>query len=463
MAEHDAGTEEAIQAIAAEGGALGIEIVDVAGRVEEVAARVSDQARAFHALRDTAVEVLGRGKAIGEAAQAAREVARTLDQEVATARPKVQAALADIQVLVELVQSTAARLGELRGSLETVARTAASIEGIASHTNILAINASVEAVHAGARGAGFALIAEEVRTLSHQTRDASRKVDASLKALAGIAGQLAEASQAGREKAVAVGEGAQSIAALADLVDRATGEIEKRAARIGEGARDVEARVGGFLGAVQELDAGVGASSGSLEQVNERLSGLMGLAERILGLSIGTGVATVDRPFVDLAVDTAGAVSAALERELAEGRTTLADLFDERYQPIPGTNPAQFTTRFTAVTDRVLPPISEPPLEKVPGVVFVAAVDRNGYLPTHNKKFSLPQRADPEWNKANCRNRRMFDDRVGLAAARNAERFLLQCYRRDMGGGSFVLMKDASAPVVVAGRHWGALRVGFRT
>ena len=42
------------------------------------------------------------------------------------------------------------------------------------------------------------------------------------------------------------------------------------------------------------------------------------------------------------------------------------------------------------------------------------------------------------------------------------ERFLLQTYRRNMGGGTFVLMKDRSAPIFVRGRHWGAFRIGFR-
>jgi methyl-accepting chemotaxis protein len=89
-------------------------------------------------------------------------------------------------------------------------------------------------------------------------------------------------------------------------------------------------------------------------------------------------------------------------------------------------------------------------------------VDRNGYLPTHNRKFSKPQGADPVWNAANCRNRRIFNDRTGLAAGRNTRRFLLQTYRRDMGGGNFVLMKDLSAPIFVRGRHWGGLRLGYR-
>ena len=95
-------------------------------------------------------------------------------------------------------------------------------------------------------------------------------------------------------------------------------------------------------------------------------------------------------------------------------------------------------------------------------MVFAAAVDLKGYLPTHNRKFSQPQGSDPLWNAANCRNRRIFDDRVGLKAGRNEKPFLLQAYRRDMGGGTFALMKDVSAPIRVRGRHWGGFRIGYR-
>src|SRR5690606_36275852 len=56
---------------------------------------------------------------------------------------------------------------------------------------------------------------------------------------------------------------------------------------------------------------------------------------------------------------------------------------------------------------------------------------------------------------------RIFDDRTGFAAARNRRRFLLQTYRRDMGGGRHVCIKDLSAPIVVRGRHWGALRLAY--
>ena len=120
------------------------------------------------------------------------------------------------------------------------------------------------------------------------------------------------------------------------------------------------------------------------------------------------------------------------------------------------------TTRFTAFTDKVLPAIQEPVLKENDRIVFCATVDRNGYLPTHNIVYSKPQGSDPAWNTANCRNRRIFNDRTGLKAGQNTRAFLLQTYRRDMGDGKFVLMKDVSAPIFVGGKHWGGVRIGFK-
>ena len=154
-------------------------------------------------------------------------------------------------------------------------------------------------------------------------------------------------------------------------------------------------------------------------------------------------------------------MSAALEQAVAQGRISISDLFDDKYQAVPGSNPAQVMARFVALTDELFPPVQEDLLAFDRKVVFCAAVDRNGYLPTHNLKFSQPQGADPVWNAAHSRNRRIFNDRTGLAAGRNERRFLLQTHRRDMGGGQRVLMKDLSAPITVQGRHWGGLRLAY--
>ncbi|MGE5504726.1 MAG: methyl-accepting chemotaxis protein, partial [Actinomycetota bacterium] len=181
-----------------------------------------------------------------------------------------------------------------------------------------------------------------------------------------------------------------------------------------------------------------------------------GRLERLLG-----GYLALDVPFIATVRATADRIGRLFEAAVDRGEIGLDDLFDEDYQPIAGTNPQQVTTRFTAFTDKVLPEIQEPMLQFHPGVAFCAAVDRNGYLPTHNLRVSKPQGADPVWNNANCRNRRIFNDRTGLRAGRSTEPYLLQSYLRDMGGGNYVMMQDLSAPIMVKGRHWGGLRMGY--
>lgn len=161
--------------------------------------------------------------------------------------------------------------------------------------------------------------------------------------------------------------------------------------------------------------------------------------------------------------DGAAQVIAVFEEAIARRELSLADLFDVNYVPIPDTDPQQYETRALKVLERLLPPIQEGILSAASGIAFAIAVDRNGYIPVHNKSVSQPQRrGDRVWNTANCRNKRIFDDRAGLLAARNARPFLLQNYPRDLGGGNIVMMREVDAPIVVTGRHWGGFRTAYR-
>ncbi len=180
-------------------------------------------------------------------------------------------------------------------------------------------------------------------------------------------------------------------------------------------------------------------------------------------MNIRLGFETEDTPYINAVREQAELIGAKFSEALRNGMISEQQLFDTQYREIDNTDPKQVLAGFTHFTDRVLPGLQNPMLGLSDKVVFCAAVDKNGYLPTHNPQFSQPQkRNDPAWNAQNCRNRRIFSDRVGLAAGRNREPFLLQAYRRDMGNGVFALMKDVSSPIVVSGRHWGGLRLAYR-
>ena len=169
-----------------------------------------------------------------------------------------------------------------------------------------------------------------------------------------------------------------------------------------------------------------------------------------------------DQPVIAIGAEIADRISELFENAVDGGDLTMEDLFDEDYQLVAGSDPVQHLTRFTAFTDKNLPDIQEPVPDRHDSIVFGAAVDRNGYLPTHNLKYCAPQRPDdPVWNAANCRNHRIFDDKTGLAAGQNTAPFLVQSYLRDMGGGNFIVMKDLSVPIYVKGRHWGGFRIGY--
>ena len=213
---------------------------------------------------------------------------------------------------------------------------------------------------------------------------------------------------------------------------------------------------------VHNLAKEVDLSSSDLKRADERVAKLVDLSEVLIEMIAASGVETSDLPLIRVVVDTAKRISDAFDAAVERGEITLNQLMDEKYREIPGTDPKQYLTDYIEFTDRILPPIQDPIQKSDPRIVFCVAWAKSGYLPTHNPNYRLPQGKDPVWNGANCRNRRLFKDRAVKKVAASTKPFLLQTYRRDMGGGNFVLMKDLSAPIFVRGRHWGAFRMGFR-
>ena len=167
--------------------------------------------------------------------------------------------------------------------------------------------------------------------------------------------------------------------------------------------------------------------------------------------------------FVTRAMEAGTALTKIFEDAVASGAISIDDMFDTDYVEIPGSNPPQHRTRILNWADRALPPFQEAFLTRDPRMVFCVMIDRNGYLPVHNKIYSHPQRpGDVVWNTANSRNRRIFNDPAGLAAGRNLRSYLIQSYARDMGNGKTIMMREIDVPVRVKGRHWGGFRTAYK-
>jgi methyl-accepting chemotaxis protein len=209
---------------------------------------------------------------------------------------------------------------------------------------------------------------------------------------------------------------------------------------------------------------------GEMRQTTKALDVALGRTETFLKISeelaegaAESGLETEDTPYIRAVKEAAAQLGTLLEAAVREGSISAADLFDTDYRAIEGTQPQQHLTRFVALAERLFPQVQEKLLSLSDKVVFCIAADRNGYIACHNRQYNHTQRpGDVAWNTANCRNKRIFNDRTGLASGRNTRPFLLQTYRRDMGGGRFIVMKEAAAPITVGGKHWGGLRLAFR-
>ena len=465
LESHDArwGAERLIDEIADRIGGLGVELADVAGNVQEVANRFSYQSQRFGHLQTTAKTMVAANHDIATASQAVQSATSAAVGDIAQSRSVVDAAVRHIAELVDSVERIEQRPGSVGDALSQVAKVSVAIEAIAKQTNLLALNATIEAARAGSAGRGFAVVASEVKSLAEATRQATQQIGDTLRGLdSQVKNLLGESGQAS-SRAKTAGEGAQQIGGIIVRVQDGFTSVGQEIDGVAKAATSNLAHCDAVISELNELAKGVDQSSIELKQADARIAKLLDSSEALIGLIAESGVQTADAPLIKAVVETAKQISAVFEAAVDRGEISLADLMDENYREIPGTNPKQFMTRYVDFTDRVLPPIQDPLQSTDPRIVFCVAWARGGYLPTHNPNYRKPQGPDPVWNNANCRNRRLFEDRaVKKVAAASNKPFLLQTYRRDMGGGQFVLMKDLSAPIFIKGRHWGAFRMGFR-
>ncbi|MFZ5520943.1 MAG: methyl-accepting chemotaxis protein [Pseudomonadota bacterium] len=429
------------QALQARTSGLGREAAEVRGVLDDTLGTVQRQAQAIDALAERLGDIRGAQQAI--------------EHETGESLAAVERARAS-------VAEVGREVGAIVQTLREVATAADDITRIALQTRLVAFNASVEAGRAGEAGRGFGVVAGAVK-------DLAGSVEASAKTIMATVARLGERIEALEREIrddrsdprceVGAGQGTAERSAF----HRALGEVESGVARIAQAAQGSVQASNAMQPQMDAVQRDAQASAAALVQAQARSESVLRVSEQLMELVAGCGLRTDDTPYIEAAQATARRIAELFEQALASGRIRHDELFDAAYQPIPGSDPAQHTTRFNAFTDAVLPAVQEPVLQLSDKVVFCIAADRNGYISTHNRAYCQPQRPhDPVWNAAHSRWRRIFNDRTGLASARNTQPFLLQTYRRDMGSGRFVFLKEAAAPIVVRGEHWGGLRLAWR-
>jgi len=169
---------------------------------------------------------------VAEKAQRAADAANEADQEAQRGFKVVRATGRAIEELAGEVMQTSEALSNLKADSMNIGQVLDVIRGIAEQTNLLALNAAIEAARAGEQGRGFAVVADEVRSLASRTQQSTREIQSMIERLQNGANVAVEVMQSGLEKAqdsVAqaqqAGQSIASITAMVDTIREMNGQI----------------------------------------------------------------------------------------------------------------------------------------------------------------------------------------------------------------------------------------------
>ena len=229
-------------------------------------------------INQTIQQVAGNAQAVTSVSAGAAEAARTGARTVAGTVKDMEQIKAKVSLSAQKVAEMGARSDEINVILET-------IEDIASQTNLLALNAAIEAARAGEQGKGFAVVADEVRKLAERAGNATKEIGALIKNIQRTVSEAVVAmDEGGQEVESGVKMANEAGKALADIL-RAAEEVYRQAEQADHGAEKMRNASSQLVSSVDEVNVVVEGNMAAMDVMTAGMTEMTHAIENIASVT----------------------------------------------------------------------------------------------------------------------------------------------------------------------------------
>ena len=245
--------------------------------IYEEQAEIEQVATAMNEMSATIHEV---SKNIANTAQASQEA----NKETAEGRQMVEDSISAIRNLAAQIENAAAVIHQLEQGSQNISTVLDVIKGVAEQTNLLALNAAIEAARAGEQGRGFAVVADEVRVLAGRTQESAEEINQVIEKLQAGSRKAVEVMNASQEEAQSVVEQATRAGNSLARISTAVDQINEMSTQIASAAEEQSATAEEINRNITNVNDMVNETSGGAKQTALASEELMRLAADLKGV-----------------------------------------------------------------------------------------------------------------------------------------------------------------------------------